>query len=130
LNRYWDDLDTPRPESYLQDVTTAQQATGRPSAEVWRDIRAAAESGWDFSSRWFGDRATLATIRTTAIIPVDLNSLLFQLEKTIAKGCAVERQFACFTKFTGDAAKRAAAINRYLWHRDGYYADYDWQLKH
>ncbi|WP_039566026.1 trehalase family glycosidase, partial [Ralstonia solanacearum] len=66
LNRYWDDEATPRPESYLQDVTTAQQAPERPAAEVWRDLRAAAESGWDFSSRWFGDNATLATIRTTS----------------------------------------------------------------
>jgi alpha,alpha-trehalase len=128
LNRYWDDLDTPRPESYLQDVTTARQAAGRPSAEVWRDLRAAAESGWDFSSRWFGDDATLATIRTTAIVPVDLNSLLYTLEKTIAKGCAVTRDFACTVRFARRATERAAAINRVLWHPDGFYADYDWQL--
>ena len=42
--------------------------------EVYRDLRAAAESGWDFSSRWLGDGQTLATIRTTDLVPVDLNS--------------------------------------------------------
>jgi len=130
LNRYWDDLDTPRPESYLQDVTTASSVPDRPSNEVWRDLRAAAESGWDFSSRWFGDNANLTTIRTTSIVPVDLNSLMFQLEQTIAKGCAVAREFACFTRYTAAAGSRAAAINRWLWHPDGYYADYDWQLRH
>ena len=129
LNRYWDEEDTPRPESWLQDMATARQATGRASKEVWRDLRAAAESGWDFSSRWLGDNATLTTIRTTDIIPVDLNSLLFQLEKTIAKGCAVQREFACTASFTQEAERRAVAINRVLWHADGYYADYDWRLQ-
>lgn len=128
LNRYWDASDTPRDESYLEDVKTAQQASGRPAAEVWRDLRAAAESGWDFSSRWFGDNRTLATIRTTAIVPVDLNSLMFNLETTIVKGCAVTRDFACVAEFAGRAGKRAVAINRYLWNRNGYYGDYDWKL--
>ncbi|OCS46259.1 alpha,alpha-trehalase TreA [Ralstonia pickettii] len=128
LNRYWDDQDTPRPESYLQDVTTAQQTPARPANEVWRDLRAAAESGWDFSSRWFGDNATLGTIRTTSIVPVDLNSLMFQLEKTIARGCTAARDFACTVEYSVRAGKRAVAIERYLWHPAGYYADYDWQL--
>ena len=45
----------------------------------------AAESGWDFSSRWFKNKNDFATIHTTDIIPVDLNCLLLNLEKTIAK---------------------------------------------
>jgi alpha,alpha-trehalase len=128
LNRYWDDLDTPRPESYVQDLQTARQAPGRPANEVYRDLRAAAESGWDFSSRWFGDNATLATIRTTAIVPVDLNSLMYHLETIIAKGCRVQRDTACVYAFTVHAAKRAKAINTYLWNPNGYYGDYDWKL--
>jgi alpha,alpha-trehalase len=130
LNRYWDDEDTPRPESYLQDLATAQQASGRPATEVWRDLRAAAESGWDFSSRWFGDGTNLATIRTTSIVPVDLNALLHGLERTIAKGCAATRDTVCAKRFEGLARQRAAAIERHLWHAKGYYADYDWQRRH
>ncbi|MEX3954833.1 alpha,alpha-trehalase TreA [Trinickia sp. EG282A] len=128
LNRYWDELDTPRDESYLEDVQTAQQVTDRPANEVYRDLRATAESGWDFSSRWFGDNQHLYTVRTTSIIPVDLNSLLFHLETTIAHGCTVARDFGCVARFIEHAAKRAIGINRYLWNSKGYYGDYDWRL--
>src|SRR5580692_11841935 len=79
LNRYWDERDTPRDESYRDDVDLAR-ASRRPAAQVYRDIRAAAESGWDFSSRWFADAHIHATIDTTEIVPIDLNSLLFGLE--------------------------------------------------
>lgn len=129
LNRYWDAEDTPRPESWLQDMQTAQQVPGRPSPEVWRDLRAAAESGWDFSSRWFGDGRTLATIRTTAIVPVDLNALMVELERAIAKGCTATADKACAAQFDGLARRRVAAIERHLWSADGYYADYDWRRR-
>ena len=64
----------------------ARQSGGR-AAELFRDIRAAAESGWDFGSRWFEDGQTRASIDTTEIVPVDLNSLLFGLENAIRAGC-------------------------------------------
>src|SRR5690606_14397665 len=47
LNRYWDDCDTPRDESHIMDVATAA-ASPRPAPEVYRNLRAGAESGWDF----------------------------------------------------------------------------------
>ncbi|MCA8501901.1 alpha,alpha-trehalase TreA [Burkholderia multivorans] len=129
LNRYWDASDTPRDESYLEDVTTAKAASGRAANDVYRDLRAGAESGWDHSSRWLGDGKTLATIRTTSIVPVDLNSLMFHLERTIVKGCTVTHDVGCVIDFSGRAARRALAINRWLWNRGGYYGDYDWQLR-
>lgn len=127
LNRYWDARDTPRDESYYEDVATARQAPNRDPKAVYRDLRAAAESGWDFSSRWLGDGRTLATIRTTSIVPVDLNSLLFSLEATIAKACALSRDFRCTADYVQKAERRAYAINRYLWNPKGYYGDYDWR---
>ncbi|WP_438875188.1 trehalase family glycosidase, partial [Bacillus cereus group sp. Bce032] len=33
LNRYWDDRDTPRPESWLDDITTAKSNPNRPATE-------------------------------------------------------------------------------------------------
>jgi len=84
LNRYWDDRDAPRDESYRADVETAQQS-GRVATQLYRDLRAGAETGWDFSSRWLADGKTLGTIRTTALAPVDLNALMVHLERVLAK---------------------------------------------
>jgi alpha,alpha-trehalase len=119
LNRY---------EAYANDVATALEAADREPSEVYRDLRAAAESGWDFSSRWLEDGATLSTIRTTAILPIDLNSLLFHLEVSIVKGCALVRDNSCVHEFRQHATQRADAIEAYLWNDAGHYADYDWQL--
>jgi alpha,alpha-trehalase len=126
LNRYWDERDTPRSESYQKDVETARAAAGSDPDAVYRDLRAAAASGWDFSSRWFGDSRKLSTIRTTAIVPVDLNSLLYHLESSIAQGCEAQRDTSCAGEFSERAGRRAAAIERYLWNEHGYYGDYDW----
>jgi alpha,alpha-trehalase len=126
LNRYWDARDTPRDESYAEDITTAAAAAGRPAAQVNRDLRAAAESGWDFSSRWLADGHTLATIRTTDIVPVDLNSLMWNLEKAIARRCASAGDTACARAFETRASVRAAAITKYLWStRDTRFVDWD-----
>lgn len=43
---------------------------------IWRDLASAAESGWDFSSRWFADAKNINTIETTNIVPVDLNAFI------------------------------------------------------
>jgi alpha,alpha-trehalase len=127
LNRYWDDRDTPREESYRNDVETARES-GRPAAEVYRNLRAAAESGWDFSSRWLADGGNLATIRTVELIPVDLNSLLYALEQTLARAYQVNEQPAEATLFTERALKRRRAIDRFLWNaRSGIFEDYAWR---
>ena len=126
LNRYWDDRDTPRDESYREDTELAR-SSARPAAQVFRDIRAAAESGWDFSSRWFADGRTRATIDTTEIVPVDLNSLLFGLENAIRAGCVRRADRACADEFRRRAAARRAAIDRYLWDQSaGAYLDFHW----
>jgi len=84
LNRYWDDVVTPRPESYAEDIELAEGASREPE-QLYRDIRAGAESGWDYSSRWLGDRRSMKSIRTSEVIPVDLNSLMYKLEATLAQ---------------------------------------------
>lgn len=127
LNRYWDASDAPRQESWAEDRATAAQAPNRPTAEVYRDLRAGAESGWDYSSRWLGDGKTMASIRTTAIVPVDLNSLMFHLEQTIAKACQLGNQPACTARYTQWAQARQQAVEHHLWNPAGFYADYDWK---
>lgn len=129
LNRYWDDRDTPRDEAFRQDVELAHSSS-RPAREVFRDIRAAAESGWDFSSRWFADRRTRATIETTQVVPVDLNSLLFGLETALAAGCERAALQNCSRDFRRRSESRRKAIDRYLWNaKAGAYLDYRWKQR-
>lgn len=125
LNRYWDGRDTPRDESFAEDRATAAEIDGQPPEKVYRNLRAAAESGWDFSSRWFADGRTLASIRTTDIVPVDLNSLLYAMEMRIARGCRGTGEQDCEEAFIAAAAARRAAIRKYLWvDRESRYADW------
>jgi alpha,alpha-trehalase len=126
LNRYWDDRDSPRDESYREDTELARTSQ-RKAPQLYRDIRAAAESGWDFGSRWFADGRTRVTIDTTEIVPVDLNSLLFGLESAIRDACQRTSDKACAEEFGARAAARRAAIDRYLWDAaSGSYRDYRW----
>jgi len=129
LNRYWDDLATPRDESYFEDVETARNSK-RPAAEVYRDLRATAESGWDFSSRWLADGGSLGSIRTTDIAPVDLNSLLYKLEIIIARGCEAVRRPDCNKEMLANAKARQSAVLALMWDgRLNAFVDYDWRNK-
>lgn len=134
LNRYWDDKNTPRPESYLEDVETAHEAMHLSTAYqkdiVYRSLRAAAESGWDFSSRWIeddqGGPLQLAHIHTTDILPVDLNTLLYNLENTIAKGYQLSGDSTHSKLYTEKAVVRKNAILRYFWNEEeGFFMDVD-----
>ena len=67
LNRYFSNETSPRPESYTEDVQTATTAAdplflGRPREDTYVNIRAGAESGWDFSSRWISGPEPKANI--------------------------------------------------------------------
>ena len=131
LNRYWDDRDTPREESWREDVETAE-ASGRPHGQVWRDLRAGAESGWDFSGRWCADPADIATIETTALAPVDLNALLAGLEGAIALGAARAGDAATARAFEARGAARRARLQTRFWRANngetgGHFADVNWR---
>jgi alpha,alpha-trehalase len=125
LNRYWDARNVPRDESYVQDFTTATRS-GREPAEIYRELRAGAESGWDFSSRWLEDPEDLSTIRTTWIVPVDLNALLYGMERAIEAGCAEAGNAICVGDFSARAEARQRAMNTFLWDETlGVFNDYD-----
>ena len=128
LNRYWDDQDTPRPEAFIEDTHLAANAQ-REANNVYRDIRAAAESGWDFSSRWFANGGKMETIQTTAIIPVDLNCLLLYLENTLAAIYLAKDQ-VLHEKMNLRISKRKAAIQKYCWDaQERFYCDYQFEKK-
>ncbi len=148
LNRYWDERAAPREEAWCEDVETAR-ASGRDAAEVYRHLRAAAESGWDFSTRWLAEPVacaapepaatsgasavsaasdSLVTICTTDIVPVDLNAFLYKLETTIAALCAETGDGDAASRFEALALERRTALNERLWDAaQGAYFDFDWQ---
>jgi alpha,alpha-trehalase len=126
LNRYWDDRATPRDEAYREDMATAA-ASKRPAAEVYRSLRAAAESGWDFSSRWLADGRTLATIRTVDVLPVDLNSLMYELERAISHALAIQHDSDA-RHWEELARQRAQAIRAVFWNEQRHmYTDFLWR---
>ncbi len=139
----------PRPESYKEDIETAAirvlkrndskvmlgsegldevsnlilgQNKG-PMEQTYQDIASGAESGWDFTSRWFGNhRKGLSSIKTSKIIPVCLNSVLLRCEKLLASfhhflsGDEDDaRHVSAAQKFTARANERAMAMNQLMW---------------
>ena len=107
LNRYFDEENTPRPESYSIDLADYRDTVGH---DFYRNIRAACESGWDFSSRWFKDQKTIQSIQILNIAQVDLNCLLWHLEYTLGK-TALQLHIKKKSDFYfAKAAKRKKAI--------------------
>lgn len=79
--RYYAPSSGPRPESYAEDYINADNLdTEERREDFYIDIKSAAESGWDFSARWFispngSNEGNLTNIHTRRIVPVDLNSI-------------------------------------------------------
>ncbi len=145
LNRYWDDNETPRQESYKEDHETAEaiatdqmkvirfkdEASGvafkKNSLSVsYHHLRAGAASGWDFSSRWFADKKSINTIEVTDIIPVDLNCLLYHLETMIVKAAGINKNTIDFNIYSTFAVNRQKAIEKYCYNPAVvFYTDYN-----
>lgn len=126
LNRYWDEKDTPRPESYAADIELANHSF-QDLPILFRHLRAGAESGWDYSCRWFKDINEFGTIHTTDIVPVDLNSLLWNLENCLSAAYNLNQDGDSADVYKLRAEKRKAAIHKYCWNNEsGFYFDFDW----
>jgi alpha,alpha-trehalase len=129
LNRYWDDAATPRPEGFKEDVAVAEKS-GRDKEEMYRNLRAGAESGIDFSSRWFDDKKDILTIQVIDFVPVDLNALMVHLEQMIAKGRKMKHDVNGANQMKNKALNREAAINKYCWNKQlNYYTDYNFKKR-
>ena len=143
LNRYYDRDEIPRQESYKEDVDVANKNnfTKAVTGEVWmnkgnnfskeqkamfRNLRSGAESGWDFSSRWFADAQNIASIQTTSIIPVDLNCLMYNMEKVIAKSYTLNNDFKSAAAYNRKATERKDAILKYCFNTtQQFFCDYN-----
>jgi alpha,alpha-trehalase len=125
MNRYYDRGDRPRPEAYKEDYALGQKDKANEQ-RLYRDIRSAAESGWDFSSRWFRDGRSMETIHTTEIMPVDLNCLMAHLERMIAKGYSQKGEDEKASFFIRRADARRRALLAFCWDNSAnFFVDYD-----
>ena len=126
LNRYFDDVASPRAEMYADDVEliASQGETGK---KTLLNIRAACESGWDFSSRWCAKPDQLDTIRTTDLVQIDLNCLLFHLEVLLSRIFERQGNTNEFDFYRQRASVRKEAIQEFFWNENkGYYFDFNW----
>jgi len=127
LNRYWDESNVPRQESWREDEETARRSK-RDKVEMYKHLRAGATSGIDFSSRWFADNKNITTIETTDIIPVDLNSLMYYMEIVIARSKLIAGDDSGSARFEKLAEKRQVAVDKYCWNSKlKFYTDYNFK---
>ncbi|MEM7174899.1 MAG: trehalase family glycosidase [Chlamydiota bacterium] len=127
LNRYWDSLNTPRPEAYTDELALGKQSD---QSDFYRQRRAACASGWDFSSRWFTDPDQPETLCTLDLLPVDLNALLYHAEQKIAQFAATLGQQEKEHYYHRLAEKRKKAIQTLFWdEKRQFFFDYHWKKK-
>ncbi len=101
-------------------ATIAQPAHIGLSKRFYRNDRALRESGTDISFR-FGAYGA----HTTEFLPVDLNSLLYKVEKDLAWMAHTLKKKSEAALWEMRAAERRDRINHFLWHPDrGLYFDY------
>ncbi|XP_045930404.1 trehalase [Micropterus dolomieu] len=130
LNRYHVQVGLPRPESYSDDLELAEGLTDDLKEQLWEDLKAGAESGWDFTSRWYIDgdshkNSTLRETRTSQILPTDLNALLCLNENTLASFHRILGDGDSAALYDHAAARRQEAIESVLWDAErGAWFDY------
>ncbi|XP_002063015.2 LOW QUALITY PROTEIN: trehalase [Drosophila willistoni] len=131
MYQYRDTSAGPRPEAYREDLASAQDFASDAEKELhYTELKAACESGMNFSSRWFVNSSdsvgALLDMKTSSIVPVDLNAILFRNCKTLSY----------FNKKAGNtdkekhyqqiACRLVRAIRDVLWNEEaGIWFDYD-----
>jgi len=126
LNRYFSDIPEPRVEGYRKELEFSKAMNEEQKKQFYCDIRAACESGWDFSSRWFRDGSTIQSIETSTIIPVDLNCLLYFLEKKLSELYFHQGDTSNGNLYQEFANKRKIVIHKYHFDENqGVYQDFN-----
>lgn len=129
LNTYSDTKDIPREEMLRTDWALINFREDYHD-NLYKNIRAACESGWDFSSRWFEDKDKTHSIQTCDIIPVDLNCLLWHLEKLISECYHQLEKTELSLNYAILANQRKKAIIKYCWsEEEKFFMDYNWKKK-
>jgi len=99
----------PRPESFREDVESAEHISCFTEKQrLWGDIAGGAESGRDFSIRWFsaeGPEANkMGSTRTSCLVPVELNAII----------CGNLKIFSQFYELLGKPEAAAINYNKFI----------------
>lgn len=131
LYTYGNDVSGPRPEAYREDIElTANLSSDNDKENVYAELRAATESGFEFSSRWVinngSDIGSRIDQKCRSIIPVELNSVLYRNFVTIAEFYRNYGNNIKADEYEQLGADLLAAIEAVLWNEeDGAWYDYD-----
>ena len=139
LNRYAVNNNQPRPESYREDWITANNQSYYSKSGVvypetmplnetekeklYANLATGAESGWDYVSRWISRPSDalndvyfpLRYLNVRDIVPVDLNSILYQNEASIAEFLRFQGNLTGAKAFETRAKERSAAMYATMW---------------
>lgn len=118
----------PRPESYYEDYEVASELPDDASREnFYMEIKSAAESGWDFSSRWFASEdGNLTDVRASRVVPVDLNAMFAGALRLAGEFRSRLKDKRAALKWWSLARYWRGAVDAVLWHpADGVWYDYD-----
>lgn len=150
LNHYAVTNNQPRPESFREDYVTANNASyynkegdifnvttplnESQIAQLYSNLASGAESGFDYSLRWVtnpNDAVSdtyfpLRSLNTVNILPVELNSILYQNELTIAEFHRLQGNFSAAAEWSNLAAARQEAMTAVFWDEESWsYFDYN-----
>ncbi|KAK9502158.1 hypothetical protein O3M35_012745 [Rhynocoris fuscipes] len=133
LCRYNDESAGPRPESYREDVITASFIRDKDEKNLfYSHLKTAAESGWDFSSRWFvskhdgSNKGNLTEISSKFIVPVDLNAIIYWNARLLSKFYKLLNDEKRSDKYSKIADDWLDAVTEILWSPEvGVWLDFD-----
>ncbi|XP_066997114.2 trehalase isoform X2 [Anabrus simplex] len=131
LARYMDQSVGPRPESYREDYESAAVfRTDEEKENYFSELKTAAESGWDFSSRWFvlnsTNKGNITNMKIRSIIPVDLNAIIYWNAQILSEYFKMLGNIPKSTEYRGIAEQWLDAVTKVLWHEEvGAWLDYD-----
>lgn len=115
VNFYFSETINPRPESYKEDIKTADSLDNDKKIFVYTALTSAAESGWDFSSRWLLEFKNLSSIQTQNIIPLDLNCIMFVNEVTLSNLFKATGQYNRSLFYETTSKIRKESIHQIFW---------------
>eukprot|EP01054_Gregarina_sp_Poly1_P009969 Gregarina_sp_Poly_1__9968@NODE_65_length_16489_cov_69_850445_g56_i0_p3_GENE_NODE_65_length_16489_cov_69_850445_g56_i0NODE_65_length_16489_cov_69_850445_g56_i0_p3_ORF_typecomplete_len552_score76_27Trehalase/PF01204_18/4_7e72GDE_C/PF06202_14/4_8e18Bac_rhamnosid6H/PF17389_2/5_1e03Bac_rhamnosid6H/PF17389_2/2e08Glyco_hydro_36/PF17167_4/0_011DUF608/PF04685_13/0_26_NODE_65_length_16489_cov_69_850445_g56_i0963411289 len=118
----------PRPEAWKEDVDSMKGHKPHNEHQLYRDIRASCESGWDFTSRFSIECNPTACLRTTEFAPIELNVFIQHGARVLARLYAHEKDQAKATQYNAIADDKRQQINHYFWNSEsGCFADRFWR---